>query len=90
LISNLYTEIIAITMQNTIARLGPMPNECGDVVKETITEKNIVTFMLLGRAFEDCIRENSYENLKKFVRAYQMRKELLDTNDGNELTKKGI
>lgn len=55
--------MIAVTVQNTIAKLGFMPDDCGDKVKKIMASDDPIAVMALGCMLDDCIKENSYDSL---------------------------
>jgi hypothetical protein len=57
-------DAICITVQNTIADLGPMPNECGDKVKKIMQCKNLPAVMALGCMLEDCQKKKAWDSLE--------------------------
>jgi len=65
--SNILSNQIAITVQNTISILGPMPNECGDPVKNIIGGDDLSAIMALGCYLDKCIEEKNYDKLIKGV-----------------------
>lgn len=63
--SNILSEQIAVTVQNAIAKLGLIPNECGDHVRNIIGGEDLSAVMALGCYLEDCIKEGNYNQLEK-------------------------
>lgn len=71
----MFTNMIAITVQNTMAKLGPLPNEHGDMVKDIMCSKDRFTeIMALGLCMEDCQKVGSYEPLDALAKAIEDRK----------------
>ena len=58
---------LAITIQNTIALLGFMPNESGSFVKEVLKSTEPKEYIAMGLCLEDCQKVGSYEPLDKYV-----------------------
>jgi len=56
---------IAMTLQNTIAALGPIPDRHGDWIREDMEEVDPVRIPALGCYLEDCIKSGSYEPLDR-------------------------
>lgn len=77
--TDVITQMIAFTLQNCIAKLGPMPDECGDSVKEIAAQKYVLQIMALGCCLETCVSQNSYDSLKAFVKKYKQ--EMVNINE---------
>lgn len=54
---------IAITLQTTIHKLGPIPNRHGDMVRSIMSEDDSAKIMSLGCHLEDCMKDKSYGSL---------------------------
>ena len=60
--------MLAITMQITIARLGPLPDELGEPVKDALASDKQLQLIMLGLAFEKCVK--SYKPLKDWAKQW--------------------
>ena len=49
-----------MTLQNAIARLGPMPDSYGDLVKRTLDKGSAVDIIMLGMGIEEAMREGKW------------------------------
>lgn len=56
---------IAITLQNTIAKLGPIPDRHGHWIKADLENADPVMLPALGCYLEECIKEGNYDALEK-------------------------
>ena len=52
--------MIAITLQNTITKLGPMPNELGEEVNQVLESGDTIRVIALGCKLDDCIKNGKY------------------------------
>lgn len=52
--------MIAITLQNTVAKLGPMPDKLGDKVKKILESDDLIALMALGCQLEDYQKAGEY------------------------------
>ena len=61
-------EALAITVQNTIAKLGLIPNETGDFVREVMSfesDNSLVEIPALGCYLGECVKVGNYKPLLK-------------------------
>jgi len=60
--------MIAITLQTTIGKLGPVPNKHGDLIKSIIgnPEKDLPRTLALGCYLDECQKTGNYTPLDKF------------------------
>ncbi len=58
---------VAITMQTTIQRLGPIPNSCEGALKKILRENDDIALICFGIAIENCAKNGSYESLQKAI-----------------------
>jgi hypothetical protein len=56
---------VALTLQLVIAKLGPVPDDCGEALKKTLGVDHDLTLLGLGVALEDAAEAGSYESLKR-------------------------
>lgn len=59
--------MLAVTLQVTVAQLGPIPDAVGDDVKRMIGEDDDAAILALGCYLEEAQKANSYEILVKGV-----------------------
>ncbi len=58
-------DLLVITIQNTIAQLGILPDEYGVGVKSVLGSYDELAVMSLGCYLEECQRQGNYSSLKK-------------------------
>ena len=63
-IKHLLRNRIAMTIQNTMAVLGPLPDETGDWIRALIREADICKIPALGCYLEECEKAKSYAPLR--------------------------
>ena len=56
--------MIAITLQNTVAKLGPMPDSLGDKTKEALDGDCPIKIMALGCRLDDYVKAGKYPDEK--------------------------
>jgi len=56
-------KMIGMTVQGTIAKLGFMPDDCGDKVKKISECKDPAAVMALGCMLDDCVKIGNYDFL---------------------------
>lgn len=64
-LKELLSEVMAETLQHTVSKLGPMPNEAGARVKQLLSECHSIKMLFLGTYLQDCYEQSSYDPLEK-------------------------
>lgn len=63
--------MIAITLQTTISKIGFLPDQYGDMVKSIIAGDDSAAVLALGCYLEDCEKDGNYEPLEKMKRSLE-------------------
>ncbi|NRA76788.1 MAG: hypothetical protein HRU18_01160 [Pseudoalteromonas sp.] len=71
---------IAITIQNTVDTLGPMPDKLGEEVKAIVDGKDEIAIMALGCRLEDYMKNRAYpeKTVPKIVIQVTFEKEITE------------
>lgn len=60
-------ENFATILGMTVQKLGPMPNEAGDLVRKAFNSGDLLEIVSVGCVLEVCLKRNSYEYLNKLL-----------------------
>lgn len=58
-------QMLSISLSMAVQKLGPVPDEYGDKIKQVFAEEDDIAYLALGCALDDCIAHGSYLNLKR-------------------------
>lgn len=64
-LSEILREKLLITIQSAIAKLGPIPDNCGDSVKAILKGDDDIAFLSCGCYIQDCDRSGSWDGLRE-------------------------
>lgn len=68
---------LTITLQSTISKLGPLPDELGEDFSKHLAGDDIAAIFALGCSLEQCEKDGNWDNLAKnlaSIAAHQKKK----------------
>jgi hypothetical protein len=64
-VSNIIKNRLAVTLSLVIAEIGPVPDNCGDLIRRILSSHDEIILICLGCALEECLKHGNYDSLRK-------------------------